>query len=66
MNQLNDLVNWFADKNKVMIALSGVWTVQLLHTLLFRRWEILQLLLLRIRELCHKKNLFQQNKFVLK
>lgn len=23
MNKLNDLVNWFADKNKVMIALSG-------------------------------------------
>ena len=23
MNKLNDLVNWFADKNKVMVALSG-------------------------------------------
>jgi len=23
MNKLNDLVSWFADKNKVMIALSG-------------------------------------------
>jgi uncharacterized protein len=23
MNKLNDLENWFADKNKVMIALSG-------------------------------------------
>ena len=23
MNKLNELVNWFADKNKVIIALSG-------------------------------------------
>ena len=23
MNKLNDLVNWFTDKNKVIIALSG-------------------------------------------
>ena len=66
MSKLNNLVEWFANKNKVMIALSGGVDSAVVAYAAFQALGNLQLQLLQITKLCHKKNFNQQNKFVQK